>query len=187
MAGASITSIEGILNGTTNCILSEMEHSAMGYEDALREAQRLGIAETDPSLDVEGWDTASKLLIITNVLMDAGMGLEDISVEGITGITPEMVRNASEQGMRYKLLGRAELKDGRIEASVRLERLSESHPLYGVCGRDKAVRYVSDTLGELTLMGGASGTVPAAASIMRDLINLHRGCSLQQMHCYKFL
>ena len=103
LAGADILSIEGVLNGTTNFIVNEMENKGITYMEALKKAQQLGIAETNPTLDVEGWDTATKLLILTNVLMNEDMLLEDISVEGITKITPDEVRNCLEEGNKYKL------------------------------------------------------------------------------------
>ncbi|CCQ93097.1 Homoserine dehydrogenase [[Clostridium] ultunense Esp] len=179
MAGSTIQSIEGVLNGTTNFILNEMETNKVEYVEALKKAQQLGIAETDPTLDVEGWDTAIKLLILTNVLMEEEKKLEDIEVEGISKIKASEIFEASKKGKKYKLVGKAvRLEDG-LDMSVRLEKLDPSNPLYGVDGKNKGVRYVSDTLGDLTIIGGASGVTPAAASILRDLINIKRG--------YKFI
>lgn len=179
MAGSCIQSIEGILNGTTNFILKEMEDSGRSYEDALKKAQECGIAETDSTLDVEGWDTASKLLILTNVLMGLSKTLSDVSVEGITKLTPQQVAAAAEEGAKYKLMGRTEKKpDGEITMSVCLQKLTPEHLFYGVEGKNKAVRYTSDSLGDLVVVGGASGLIPAAASILRDIVNIHRGCRL---------
>lgn len=175
MAGAEILSIEGILNGTTNFILDEMAQKGVTYDDALKKAMDLGIAEADPTLDVEGWDTATKLLILTNILMNEEKILADILVEGITGITPEQIEKAKREGKKYKLVGRTENRDGSLHMTVRPEKLDRGHPLYSIDGRHKAVRYVSDTLGDLTLSGGASGVTPAAASVLRDLINIYRG------------
>lgn len=175
MAGANILSIEGVLNGTTNFIINEMEEKGLTYMEALKLAKDLGIAETDPTLDVEGWDTASKLLIITNVLMKEEKTLKDVVVEGITKLTVENVNKAKKEGKKYKLVGRTSKTDEGLKMTVGLEKLNSTHPLYGVDGKDKAVRYTSDTLGDLTLMGGASGVIPAAASILRDLIIMHRG------------
>ena len=174
MAGAEIETIEGILNGTSNFILKDMEDNGTTYLEALEIAQELGIAETDPSLDVEGWDTASKLLILTNVLMDADKTLEDIKVEGITNITLKDIREAKLEQKKFKLIGKTINKKGIISMSVKLEKLGMNNPLYNVDGKDKAIRYTSDTLGDLTLIGGASGVRPAAASILRDIINIER-------------
>jgi len=175
MAGSKILSIEGVLNGTTNFILDEMEQKGVEYKEALKGAQSLGIAEANPSLDVEGWDTAIKLLILTNVLMNEENSLSDVEVKGITALTPEDIRKAREEGSRYKLVGRTLNKGGRLEITVRPEKLCSDHQLFGVCGESKAVRYTSDTLGDLTIMGGASGVIPSAASVLRDLINIYRG------------
>ncbi|GLC32642.1 homoserine dehydrogenase [Clostridium omnivorum] len=175
LAGADILSIEGVLNGTSNFIINEMENSGCTYLDALKKAQQLGIAETDPSLDVEGWDTATKLVILTNVLMNEQKSLEDLSVEGITKITAEDVKKCLHEGKKYKLLGKAVKENGETHLTVGLEKLDRTHPLYGVDGKNKAVRYISDVLGDLTIIGGASGVIPAGASILRDLINIYRG------------
>ena len=176
LAGAEIQSIEGVLNGTTNFILREMEETGCTYAQALAEAQACGIAEADPSLDVEGWDTAGKLLILTNVLMGEQKTLADISVTGITALTPEEIQAARQQGRKYKLVGRTIREGtGELKMAVAPEALPPDHPLFGADGKNKAVRYTSDTLGDLTLMGGASGVTPAAASVLRDVINIHRG------------
>lgn len=175
LAGSSITSIEGVLNGTTNFILKYMEDNHCEYADALKIAQECGIAETNPTLDVEGWDTAGKLLILTNVLMGENRSLADIRVSGITALTASDIERAKEAGLKYKLVGKTVRKDGKLQMSVGLERLPAEHLLYSVEGKNKAVRYVSDTLGELAVIGGASGVIPAAASILRDIVNIHRG------------
>lgn len=176
LAGACIQSIEGVLNGTTNFILKEMEDSGQSYESALKKAQECGIAETDPTLDVEGWDTASKLLILTNVHMGLCKSLADVSVEGITKLTPRQIAAAGAEGKKYKLVGRTKRStNGEVTMSVSPQKLSSEHLLYGVEGKNKAVRYTSDSLGDLVIMGGASGLTPAAASILRDIVNIHRG------------
>lgn len=175
MAGSTIQSIEGVLNGTTNFILNEMENEKVEYKEALEKAQRLGIAETNPTLDVEGWDTATKLLILTNVLMNEEKTIDDISIQGITSIKASDIYEASREGRKYKLIGRTTRKNEGLEMMVRLEKLDQDNPLFGVDGKNKAVRYTSDTLGDLTIIGGASGVIPAAASILRDLINIKRG------------
>ena len=175
MAGSCILSIEGVLNGTTNFILDEMERSGCEYPDALAKAQRDGIAESNPTLDVEGWDTAGKLLILTKVLINDTVALDDVAVEGITTLTAADIKDAAEAGCRYKLVGRAAFdENGVLKLTVKPEQISSDHLLYSVSGKNKAVRYVSDSLGELVIMGGASGTTPAAASVLRDLVNIAR-------------
>lgn len=179
MAGASILSIEGVLNGTTNFIIDDMELNGVSYEKALYKAQKLGIAEKDPSLDVEGWDTATKLIILTNVLMNKKMTFKDVVIQGITTLTNNDIKNALSENKKYKLIGKTIRKDGTINMSVKLEKLDKNHPLYNVDGKNKGVRYTTDTLGDLTLIGGASGVNSAAASVLRDIINIHEG--------YKFI
>lgn len=175
MAGAEITSIEGVLNGTTNFILKDMEENQVSYEEALKKAQEQGIAETNPSLDVQGYDTASKLLILTNVLMKQNKTLKDITIQGITQLTKEEVKKAKQEGKKYKLVGKTEQKGDKLEMTVKLEKLSQEDLLYSVDGKNKAVKYTSDSLGDLVVIGGASGVTPAAASILRDIVNIHRG------------
>lgn len=176
MAGADIQSIEGVLNGTTNFILKDMEDNGVSYEEALKKAQECGIAETNPTLDVEGWDTATKLLILTNVHMGQNKTLDDVTVEGITRLTREEVAAAAAEGKKYKLVGKTEKTEaGGLSMTVRLEKLGPDHLLYGVEGKNKAVRYTCDSLGDLVIIGGASGVTPAAASILRDIVNIHRG------------
>lgn len=178
MAGANIEGIEGILNGTTNYIISLMETEKLEYTEALKRAQELGIAEKDPTLDVEGFDTATKLLILTNVLLNQDLKLEDIEIQGITELKASDIENALNEGKKYKLIGRT-IKDGsNLELTVRPEKIAIESPFYIVDGKNKAVKYISDTLGDLTIIGGASGVVPAAASILRDIINIHRGNKL---------
>lgn len=175
LAGAEILSIEGVLNGTTNFIINDMENNGITYQEALIKAQAAGIAEANPVLDVEGWDTATKLLILTNVMMNQELTLADIAVEGITKITPEEIKECLLEGKKYKLVGKTVKEYGKLAMTVGLERLDSKHPLYNVDGKNKAVRYTSDVLGELTIIGGASGLVPAAAAVLRDLININRG------------
>lgn len=176
MAGAAIQSIEGVLNGTTNFILKEMEDTGVSYGEALKKAQECGIAETNPTLDVEGWDTATKLLILTNVHMGLEKTLADVAVEGITQLTAAEVSEAAAEGKKYKLVGKTEATEsGGVTMSVKLEKLGPDHLLYGVEGKNKAVRYTCDSLGDLVVIGGASGVTPAAASVLRDIVNIHRG------------
>ncbi len=178
LAGSMVTRIEGILNGTTNYILTQMRDRGVSYREGLREAQQLGIAEMNPTLDVEGYDTSNKLLILANSLMNGSLSLPDVEREGITGITVEEVRAARETGQSIKLVGVADWEDGRLRATVRRTKLPAGHPLAGVDGAEKGVTFHSDLLGTITVTGGASGRIPAAASILRDLVNLVRQAKL---------
>lgn len=175
LAGSRIISIEGVLNGTTNFIIQEMEKKGVDYKEALRTAQNIGIAEADPSLDVEGWDTAIKMLILVNALIGENKTLKDVKVSGITKVTQKDIKKAAADGKKLKLIGKAIKSEEGLEICVSLEEISPDHPLYGVDGKNKGVRYISDDLGELTIIVGASGTRAAAASILRDVINIYKG------------
>ena len=171
LAGSRILSAEGILNGTTNYILSEMRNNGTSYENALKEAQRLGIAETDPSYDVEGRDSANKIILIANRVFGQTLGLADVTVEGITGVTPEDIERATRSGNVIKLIGAVERINGEIRLSVGPKELRGDHPLAFVNGSEKAITYVTDTMGSVTVMGGKSSPVGAAAAMLKDLIN----------------
>lgn len=170
VAGSEIQSIEGILNGTTNYILSKMAIDEVSYEEALTEAQKDGIAEANPSLDVLGYDTACKIVILANVLMDANIKLEDIEIQGITEVELEIIKRLQKENKKLKLIGKVYRKDSRVKAYVRLIEIKEDHPLYFVDYKNKGVYFKTDTLGEISIIGGASGTRNAAASILRDLV-----------------
>lgn len=174
LAGAKIHSIEGVLNGTSNFILEEMEENFIDYTKALNKAQELGIAETDPSFDVEGKDSAVKLLILTNVLLGLDKKISDIEIKGITDIKIEDVRRLKEAGKRYKLVCRTVLGEDKVTMSVRPEIVSSDNIFYHVTGKNKGVNYKTELLGDLFIMGGASGTRPAAGALLRDLINMEK-------------
>ena len=178
LAGAEILGIEGVLNGTTNFILSRMRTNGQNYEDALAEAQALGIAETDPTLDVEGFDTANKLALITNVCMDADIKPEDVERTGIAGISLEEVQSASAEGKIMRLVGVSRRdENGRVSASVAPQLLAPDHPLAGVKGAEKGITYTSDTMDRVTVVGGKSDPRGAAAALLKDLINIYRHSS----------
>lgn len=170
VAGSEIQAIEGILNGTTNYILSKMAIDEVSYEEALTEAQKDGIAEANPSLDVLGYDTACKIVILANVLMDANIKLEDIEIQGITEVELEIIKRLQKENKKLKLIGKVQRKDSMVKAYVRLIEIKEDHPLYFVDYKNKGVYFKTDTLGEISIIGGASGTRNAAASILRDLV-----------------
>jgi homoserine dehydrogenase len=174
LAGAQILSIEGILNGTTNFILTKMQEEGYRYLDALQEAQARGIAETDPTLDVEGFDTANKLILLSNTLLGTAYGPDNVTRHGITQITPQMVTDARRAGRRLKLVGRASTSKGSVRLSVAPEELPFDHPLASVHGAEKAVTYETDTMGRVTVMGGQSSPKGAAAALLKDIINLTR-------------
>lgn len=179
LAGTSILRLEGILNGTTNFILSRMQELGESYTDALAEAQKRGIAEPDPTLDVEGWDSANKLVLIVNALLGAGISLKDLPVSGITGVTADDLAAAARDGATLKLIARADVVDGKVEASVQVRALPADHPLAGIGGSEKGITYTTDTMDRLTVTGGKSDPRAAAAAMLKDVINLAREYRLQ--------
>jgi homoserine dehydrogenase len=174
LAGATILRIEGILNGTTNFILTKMQDEGCPYLDALQEAQALGIAETDPTLDVEGFDSATKLILLSNVLLGTRYGLSHVTRHGITHITPAMVMDVRRAGKCLKLIGRADPSHGTVRLSVAPEELALDHPLASVHGAEMAVTYETDPMGRISVIGSHSSATAAAATRLTDINNLGR-------------
>ena len=174
LPGDRILSVRGILNGTTNYILSKMVKEHTSFEEALAEAQRLGYAEQDPSMDIDGLDTACKLVIIANWVMGLRVTLRDVKVDGIRGIALKAVKEATAKGCELKLLGTI---DGALKVLPQL--VSKSDPLC-VDGVLNAVTYVSEYAGEETVIGRGAGGVETASAILRDLIEIKR--SIHQGH-----
>lgn len=167
LRGERITEITGILNGTTNYILTRMTEG-LEFEPALADAQRLGYAEADPALDVDGMDAAIKLTILANWTMGAHLHLTDVRVRGIRGVTRADLDHARSQGKVVKLLCRY---DGTF-ASVEPELIAQFDPL-NVGGSLNAVTYVAQHVGAVTLVGPGAGGIPTAATLLRDLIDIH--------------
>ncbi len=171
-AGARIEAVEGILNGTTNYILTRMGREGCRYEDALRAAQSLGIAETDPTLDIEGLDTRNKIVLIANTLFELNLGPDEVETTGITGVAPADIATAHESGKVIKLIGSARLTDSGPIVKVAPEALPAEHPLAGVNLSEKGISYNTDTMGRITVTGGHSSPTGAAAAMLKDLIHL---------------
>jgi len=176
LAGHKIYGVKGIINGTTNYILSKMEQGEK-YEDALREAQELGYAEADPTADVEGWDAVAKIMILGNALLGGELKVEEVEREGITGITPEDIMAAKSQGQRIKLIAEAYMEDGVVKARVSPERVHLSDPLAGVTGTLNALTVMTDGLLEVTVIGGGAGGVGTAHGLLSDILAIHRTCA----------
>ena len=172
-AGAEILGIEGILNGTTNYILTRMDQG-LRYEAALDEARQKGIAEPDPIMDVEGWDTASKILLISNAIVGTDFNLSDIKVEGITNISPEFLKEAKKEGKTVKLLGTVLKQGNQFAAEVRVCPIEPGHPLFGVSGTNKGITFFTDTMGSISVIGGKSDPRGAAAALLKDILNIYR-------------
>jgi len=173
LAGCKISTISGILNGTTNYILSEMEQGVT-YEDALKKAQELGYAEADPTGDVEGWDALAKVVILSNVVMGGNLKIEDAAREGITKISLLDIEKAKAEGARWKLISKTGLKNGQIEARVALDKLPLSDPLANVMGATNAITFETDLLGPVTVIGAGAGKSETGYSILTDLLEINR-------------
>lgn len=173
LAGSEINSIRGILNGTTNYILTEME-AGRSYNQALRMAQKLGYAESDPSADVEAWDPAAKITILANALMDGKLKLSEVRREGIAGITPGYVRDAGSRGRRIKLIAKAFWDKGEIKAQVVPERLPEDDLLSHVSGVLNSVIFSTDVQPDIAIIGPGAGADSAGYALLSDLLALKR-------------
>ncbi|MEM2742835.1 MAG: homoserine dehydrogenase [Candidatus Methanomethylicaceae archaeon] len=171
LAGCSVYSIRGILNGTTNFILSEME-KGLSYEEALKEAQKLGYAEADPTMDVEGLDAAAKLAILSNVIFDMNIKPRDIKRKGITSITLKDIKEAISKGERIKLIAIAEKKNGDFIAEVMPKSIPLYDPLANVMGVINAINFKTDCLGDITIIGPGAGRRATGYAIISDMISI---------------
>jgi homoserine dehydrogenase len=177
LAGNDIKGFKGILNGTTNYILTRMEEG-MSYEDALKKAQELGYAEADPTGDVEGLDALGKVVILTNVVLGKNIRWQDVERKGITDISKKDVEQAKSEGMRWKLIGSAEIQtDGNVKAKVQPIKLPLSDPLAGVNEATNALTFFTDELGPVTIVGPGAGRRETGFSLLIDLLNINRKLS----------
>ena len=173
LAAAGIQRIQGIINGTTNYILSQMENGAT-YATALAEAQAKGYAEADPAGDVEGFDAAGKVVILANLLMGASITMVDVDRTGITGLTPQDINSARASGERWKLIGKVERNGEQISASVRPTRLPLIHPLASVSGATNALTFTTALLGDVTIIGPGAGRLETGYALISDLLAFSR-------------
>jgi homoserine dehydrogenase len=173
LPGTDLQSFRGILNSTTNLILTLMEQGK-SFDDAIRHTQSIGIAETDPSGDIEGWDAAVKVAALVTVLMGETLVPSDVDRNGIESIQSEDIRAASAEGKRWKLICKAEKTGSGIITSVRPELLDPTDPLYSVSGTSSAVTFFSDSLGPLTITEDDPGPDTTAYGLLADFINAVR-------------
>lgn len=176
LVGSAISEMRGILNGTTNFILTRME-GGMDYGAALAEAQELGYAEAVPDADVLGFDALAKVTILANTVFGASLKPDDSPCEGITGITPEQIKQAADADTKYKLIGRVWRDGSEVRASVAPQLVDKSHPLAGVGGATNAMTITTDTLGDVTVVGPGAGRRETGFSLLNDLIHLGSGRS----------
>ncbi len=170
LPAAIILSIKGILNSTTNLILSMME-DGKSFEDAVSYAQSIGIAETDPSGDVDGWDAAIKVSALITVLMNIPFSPELVDREGIRGITPDKIAEAKEEGKRWKLVCTAKREGDKVLAKVAPQKVGPKNPMYTVDGTTSIVQVKTDVLGKLSLIEDDPGPHTTAYGLLADFIN----------------
>lgn len=173
---AELHSFKGILNATTNLILSRMEGGET-FEEAVKYCQSIGIAETDPSADVDGWDAAIKVAALVTVLMDVPLKPQDVERRGIREITPGMIEQAKGSGKRYKLVCSAERVGDQIKARVAPELVDSSSPLYGIMNSSSGVAFRTDVLPDYSITvtereGMPGGPVETAYGLFADFVNI---------------
>lgn len=175
LAGNQIQQVIGILNGTTNYILTKMSRQGLDYQQVLEEAQALGYAEADPASDVSGLDAARKIAILSSIAFNSRVTLDDVYVEGITGITAEDIRYAHELGFVIKLLAIAKENEwGQIQVRVHPAFLPANHPLAAVNDVFNAVYVQGDAVGEIMHFGRGAGQMPTASAVVGDVIEIVR-------------
>ncbi len=175
MPAADLISFRGVLNSTTNMILTRMERGET-FDQAVKFCQSIGVAETDPSADVDGWDTAIKVAALVTVLMNVPFTPQDVQREGIRGITPAMIADAKGNGQRYKLVCSAERIASGVRAQVAPQLVSVSDPLHGMEDSTTGVAFRTDVLGDYSIIeserpGLVAGPEPTASGLFADFIN----------------
>jgi homoserine dehydrogenase len=174
LAANRILSLYGIVNGTSNFILTKMTGEGRAFPDVLREAQDAGYAEADPTLDVEGIDSAHKLQILASLAFRTTVDLKEIHTEGITAITPAEIANARELGYRLKLLAIAKAAGGALEVRVHPTMIPASSPLAAVSGVFNAIFVGGDAVGDQMFYGRGAGQMPTASAVWSDVIEIAR-------------
>lgn len=176
LPAVELRGFRGILNSTTNVVLTEME-KGLTLDEAVKKAQEIGVAETDPSDDLDGWDAAVKVAALVIVLMDVTIKLDEIERVGIRSVSPEEVRAARAAGMRYKLICRAERTPNGVRASVRPEQLPISDPLALLEGTTSALRFDMDVFG-LSIIEHKPGVIATAYGLLADFIHAVSGAPI---------
>lgn len=172
LASDRITKMMGIVNGTTNFILTKMSKYNSPYEEVLKEAQELGYAEADPTADVEGLDAARKMAILARLGFSMEVDLEDVSVKGISSVTEEDINYSKRLGYTMKLIGIAERTGEKVEVSVGPTLLPENHPLSSVNDEFNAVYVYGEAVGETMFYGPGAGSLPTATAVVSDLVGV---------------
>ena len=170
LAANNFVEVMGILNGTTNYILTKMTDEGLSYEAVLKDAQEKGFAEADPTADVEGIDAANKLSILIALAFGEYVAPDNIPTEGITAITASDIEKADAEGKKIKLIGQARVADGRLDYSVKPVLLDKDHPLAGVSNEFNAVYITGDMAGELMFYGRGAGPLPTGSAVCGDIL-----------------
>jgi homoserine dehydrogenase len=173
LPGMSLRAFRGILNSTTNLILTRME-TGDSFDGAVAYAQSIGLAETDPSGDIDGWDASVKVAALVTVLMGVPLKPTNVDRTGIRGITAEDIRTAGDKNQRWKLVCSAQNNNGTIKAQVKPELVGTDSPLYGVSGTSSIVTFESDVLPQLSIVEGNPGPETTAYGLLADFINAIR-------------
>ncbi|WP_059049661.1 homoserine dehydrogenase [Paenibacillus senegalimassiliensis] len=173
-----IVRIMGIVNGTTNYILSKMSQEGASYEDVLKEAQQLGYAESDPTSDVEGLDAARKMAILGTLGFRTNVELSDVQVRGISSVSKEDILYAKKLGYEMKLLGIAEQQDDEFSITVQPTMVKKTHPIAAVHGVFNAVYVYGEAVGETMFYGAGAGEMPTATSVVADLVAVVKNLKL---------
>ncbi len=174
LPAVEVQGFHGILNSCTNLLLEMME-GGKTFEEAVAYGRSIGITETDPSADIDGWDAAIKVCALATVLMGKPIKPDQVQREGIRGITPAMISEALAAGERWKLVCSAKVKEGVLEASVTPQRVSPLSPLYSINGTSSFVQFQLDTLPGLGILESNPGPETTAYGLLADLINAVRG------------
>ncbi|MGG1534412.1 homoserine dehydrogenase [Brevibacillus agri] len=169
LAGCEIKHVEGIFTGTTNFVLTSVMEEGVTSEEAIRRAQQMGIAEPDPTYDIDGWDTASKIAILANAVFDARLKLSDIPRASVRDLSPAQIAEWKRAGRVPKLIGTIRPTADGVAAAVELVAVDATHPFAQVKGTTKAIRVETDVMGELMVVGGKSDPAAAAAAALKDL------------------
>jgi homoserine dehydrogenase len=169
LPGCEITGLEGILNSTTNFVLAKMD-VGITMEDAIKEAKSRGIAEADPSLDIDGWDASAKITALANVLMEANTNPKNVSRKGIREVTRADIEAAARKGKKIKLIASAKLACDSVDLSVSPQMVGPDSPLWSVDGTSSALTIKTDLMGDLTIIEGSGEVTQTAYAIFSDLI-----------------
>jgi homoserine dehydrogenase len=168
----NLNMFEGILNSCTNLLLERMEEGET-LDNAVNYARSIGITETDPSGDIDGWDAAIKVALLVNVLMNFPIKLDEIKRKGIRTLQPIVLQSAKEEGLKWKLVCRAERKNGRVIASVAPEKVSQKSPLFSVSGTSSFILFKTDSLPGLGILESNPGPETTAYGLLSDLLTIY--------------